>query len=70
MESILSTTLTRNSFSMTSEESGEEKWGGFDGGEGGGVSAMSGFYFMGIHLYQEPADTLLNLNPIPRSVDI
>jgi hypothetical protein len=28
MESILFTTLTHNSFSMTSEEFGEEKWGG------------------------------------------
>jgi hypothetical protein len=43
--------------------------GGFDGGEGG-VSAMSGYYFMGTHSYREPADTLLNLNPIPRFVDI
>jgi hypothetical protein len=35
MESILFTTLTRNSFSMTSEESGEEKWGGLMGERGG-----------------------------------
>jgi hypothetical protein len=40
------------------------------GERGGGVFAMSGFYFMGIHLYQEPTDTLLNLNSITRSVDI
>jgi hypothetical protein len=37
MESILFTTLTRNSFSMTSEGSGEQKLGGLMG-EGGGVS--------------------------------
>jgi hypothetical protein len=27
------------------------------GERGGGVFAMSGFYFMGTHSYQEPADT-------------
>jgi hypothetical protein len=69
MESILFTTLTRNSFSMTSEGYGEQKWGGLMG-EGGGVYAMSGFYFMGIHWYREPAATSLNLNSITRSVDI
>jgi hypothetical protein len=36
----------------------------------GGVYAMSGFYFMGIHWYRLRADTLLNLNSITRSVDI
>jgi hypothetical protein len=40
------------------------------GARGGGVFPMSGFYFMGTQSYREPADTLLNLNPIPRSVDI
>jgi hypothetical protein len=37
---------------------------------GGGVYAMSGFYFMDTHWYQLPADTSLNLNSIIRSVDI
>jgi hypothetical protein len=53
---------------MTSEGSGEQKWGGLMG-EGAAVYAMSGFYFMGTHWYREPADTSLNLNSITRSVD-
>jgi hypothetical protein len=70
MESILFTTLTRNSFSMTSEGSGEQKCGGLMGEWGGGVYAMSGFYFMGTHWYWLPADTSLNLNSVTRSIDI
>jgi hypothetical protein len=69
MESILFTTLTCNSFSMTSEGSGEQKFGGLMGEEGG-IYAMSGFYFMDTHWYRKPADTSLNLNSITRSVDI
>jgi hypothetical protein len=69
MESILFTTLTHNSFLMTSKGSGKQKYGGLMG-EWGGVYAMSGFYFMGTHWYRLPTDTSLNLNPITRSVDI
>jgi hypothetical protein len=54
---------------MTSEGSGEQKYGGLMG-EGGGVYAMSGFYFMGTHWYRLLADMSLNLNSITRSVDI
>jgi hypothetical protein len=69
MEFILFTTLTQNSFSKTSKGSGEQKCGRLMG-EGGGVYAMSGFYFMDTHWYRLPADALLNLNSITRSVDI
>jgi hypothetical protein len=54
---------------MTSEGSGEQKFGGLMGEEGG-IYAMSGFYFMDTHWYRKPADTSLNLNSITRSVDI
>jgi hypothetical protein len=37
-------TLARNSFLMTSQGSGEQKWGGFVVGD---FYVMSGFYFMG-----------------------